>query len=106
MVQRAVPEWTIVDFIHRGPWWTNRGELQRQFFQNFQLISRLLKGILNLNLMLILPLLTSVTNGLDSSLVNGMVPLKEAVKHILSIFQDCRFFQSGSPFLATQKVGI
>lgn len=22
----TVPEWTIVDFIHRGPWWTNRGE--------------------------------------------------------------------------------
>ena len=20
-----MPEWTIVDFIHRGPWWTNRG---------------------------------------------------------------------------------
>ncbi|KXN84749.1 Lactose permease [Leucoagaricus sp. SymC.cos] len=53
MAPRTVPEWTIVDFIHRGPWWTNR-------------------GILILNIMLILPLLTSVTNGLDSSLVNGL----------------------------------
>ncbi|THV07426.1 hypothetical protein K435DRAFT_333548 [Dendrothele bispora CBS 962.96] len=48
-----VPEWTIVDFIHRGPWWTNR-------------------GILWLNMCLILPLLTSIINGLDSSLVNGL----------------------------------
>ncbi|GLB40429.1 putative sugar (and other) transporter [Lyophyllum shimeji] len=47
------PEWTIVDFIHTGPWWKNR-------------------GILLLNLWLILPLLSSVVNGLDSSLVNGL----------------------------------
>ncbi|KAI0784259.1 general substrate transporter [Abortiporus biennis] len=49
----AVPEWTIVDFIHRGPWWQNR-------------------GIRILNLWLILPLLTASINGLDSSLVNGL----------------------------------
>ncbi|KAJ4477179.1 hypothetical protein J3R30DRAFT_3291440 [Lentinula aciculospora] len=47
------PEWTIVDFIHRGHWWTNH-------------------GILLLNICLILPLLTSAVNGLDSSLVNGL----------------------------------
>lgn len=23
----ALPEWTLVDFIHRGSWWTNRGKL-------------------------------------------------------------------------------
>lgn len=50
---RPVPEWTIVDFIHRGPWWTNR-------------------GILLLNICLFLPLLTSQTNGMDSSLINGL----------------------------------
>ncbi|TFY70455.1 hypothetical protein EVG20_g2549 [Dentipellis fragilis] len=49
----AVPEWTIADFIHRGPWWRNR-------------------GILLLNIYLILPLLTAITNGFDSSLVNGL----------------------------------
>ncbi|EMD31323.1 hypothetical protein CERSUDRAFT_119885 [Gelatoporia subvermispora B] len=49
----AVPEWTIVDFIHRGPWWKNR-------------------GIRLLNLWLILPLLTASINGFDSSLVNGL----------------------------------
>ncbi|CAL1716242.1 unnamed protein product [Somion occarium] len=49
----AYPEWTIVDFIHRGPWWQNR-------------------GIRLLNLWLCLPLLTSCINGLDSSLVNGL----------------------------------
>ncbi|EKM58308.1 uncharacterized protein PHACADRAFT_252522 [Phanerochaete carnosa HHB-10118-sp] len=48
-----VPEWTIVDFIHRGPWWTDR-------------------GIRYLNLYLILPLLTAPINGFDSSLVNGL----------------------------------
>ncbi|KAG6873928.1 hypothetical protein C0995_008967 [Termitomyces sp. Mi166 len=49
----APPEWTVVDFIHTGPWWQNR-------------------GILILNLFLVLPLLSSVVNGLDSSLVNGL----------------------------------
>jgi len=49
----APPEWTIVDFIHTGPWWKNR-------------------GILILNLWLILPLLTSTVNGLNSSLPNGL----------------------------------
>ncbi|KAF7327815.1 Hexose transporterarabidopsis thliana mutm-like protein-1 [Mycena kentingensis (nom. inval.)] len=50
---RSLPDWTIVDFIHRGPWWRN-------------------KGILWLNICLILPLLTSTANGLDSSLINGL----------------------------------
>ncbi|KAI0342860.1 general substrate transporter [Trametopsis cervina] len=49
----AVPEWTIVDFIHRGPWWRNR-------------------GIRLLNIYLFLPLLTAPINGFDSSLVNGL----------------------------------
>ncbi|TDL25883.1 general substrate transporter [Rickenella mellea] len=53
MAPRTVPEWTIVDFIHRGPWWRNH-------------------GILILNLCLILPLMTSAINGFDSSLVNGL----------------------------------
>ncbi|KAJ7170699.1 general substrate transporter [Mycena crocata] len=50
---RSLPDWTVVDFIHTGPWWTNR-------------------GILWLNICLILPLLTSSANGLDSSLINGL----------------------------------
>ncbi|KAI0078841.1 general substrate transporter [Panus rudis PR-1116 ss-1] len=49
----AIPEWTIVDFIHRGPWWKNR-------------------GIRILNFWLLFPLLTACNNGLDSSLVNGL----------------------------------
>lgn len=47
------PEWTVADFIYRGRWWNNR-------------------GILLLNVYLLLPLLTSTVNGLDSSLVNGL----------------------------------
>ncbi|KJA26307.1 hypothetical protein HYPSUDRAFT_1065514 [Hypholoma sublateritium FD-334 SS-4] len=46
-------QWTVVDFLHRGPWWKNR-------------------GLLVLNICLIIPLLTSIANGLDSSLVNGL----------------------------------
>ncbi|KAJ7475863.1 general substrate transporter [Mycena latifolia] len=53
MAPRTLPDWTVVDFIHTGPWWTNR-------------------GILWLNICLILPLLTSSANGLDSSLINGL----------------------------------
>ncbi|KAH9945447.1 general substrate transporter [Epithele typhae] len=47
------PAWTVVDFIHRGPWWKN-------------------SSIRTLNLLLIIPLLTASINGLDSSLVNGL----------------------------------
>jgi sugar porter (SP) family MFS transporter len=53
MPLQTAPEWTIVDFIHRGWWWNNH-------------------GILILNICLFLPLLTSVSNGLDSSLVNAL----------------------------------
>ncbi|KAF4597167.1 hypothetical protein EYR40_007618 [Pleurotus pulmonarius] len=53
MAPRQLPEWTIVDFIHRGPWWRNH-------------------GILMLNLCLCIPLMTSAVNGLDSSMVNGL----------------------------------
>ncbi|EIW84270.1 general substrate transporter [Coniophora puteana RWD-64-598 SS2] len=48
-----IPEWTIADFIHHGPWWRN-------------------KSILLLNLYLVLPLLSAATNGLDSSMLNGL----------------------------------
>jgi hypothetical protein len=24
--EMAIPEWTIGDFVHRGPWWKNRGK--------------------------------------------------------------------------------
>ncbi|KAJ3547540.1 hypothetical protein NM688_g5395 [Phlebia brevispora] len=49
----TTPEWTIADFIHRGPWWKHR-------------------GIRILNIYLCLPFLTAPINGFDSSLVNGL----------------------------------
>ncbi|KAG1744002.1 uncharacterized protein EDB91DRAFT_1124164 [Suillus paluster] len=50
----TVPQRTIADLIHREPrWWNNR-------------------GILILNICLILPLLSSTLNGLDSSMINGL----------------------------------
>lgn len=69
MVTRAAPEWTIVDFIHQGYWWKNRGTYL-YIVTCYCVLSRH-KGILLLNLCLLLPLLTSVTNGLDASLING-----------------------------------
>lgn len=44
---------SILDYIHKGAWYKNR-------------------GILTLNLLLLIPLVTSVVNGLDSSLINGL----------------------------------
>lgn len=49
----AISEYTIVDFIHRESWWKNR-------------------GLLVLNICLILPLLSAALNGLDSSVLNGL----------------------------------
>ncbi|KAF9475387.1 general substrate transporter [Pholiota conissans] len=48
-----VTEWSIWEFIHKTAWWRNR-------------------GILTLNILLLIPLMTSVVNGLDSSLINGL----------------------------------
>ncbi|KIK45376.1 hypothetical protein CY34DRAFT_542058 [Suillus luteus UH-Slu-Lm8-n1] len=48
-----VPQWTITDFTYRESWWKNR-------------------GILMLNICLILPLLSSTLNGLDSSMINNL----------------------------------
>ncbi|TFK75245.1 general substrate transporter [Pluteus cervinus] len=57
-----ISEWTIVDFLHTGPWWKNR-------------------RLLALNLWLLLPLMTSTTNGLDMSLLNGLQILPEWQKY-------------------------
>ncbi|KAG2067618.1 general substrate transporter [Suillus decipiens] len=49
----AVPEYTSTNFINRESWWKNR-------------------ALLVLNICLILPLLSSVLNGLDASMLNGL----------------------------------
>ncbi|KAI0303757.1 hypothetical protein B0F90DRAFT_1708808 [Multifurca ochricompacta] len=49
----TIPDWSIAGSIHSGPWWRHR-------------------GVLLLNLYLMLPLLTSCINGYDSSIVNGL----------------------------------
>lgn len=68
---RNVPEWTIVDFIHRGAWWRNRGPCKFAISSGQSCSRCELTGILLLNLCLLLPLMTSSINGFDSSLVNG-----------------------------------
>lgn len=68
---RDTPEWTIVDFIHRGPWWRNKGAPVHSCHAFGCALINNVTGILSLNLCLILPLLTSAINGFDSSLVNG-----------------------------------
>lgn len=68
---RNVPEWTIVDFIHRGAWWRNRGSCKFAISSGQSCSRCELTGILLLNLCLLLPLMTSSINGFDSSLVNG-----------------------------------
>lgn len=49
----SLPDWGISSYIHVGPWWRHR-------------------GVLFLNMYLLIPLLTSCVNGYDSSLVNGL----------------------------------
>jgi len=49
----SLPDWNIASYIHAGPWWRHR-------------------GVLFLNMYLLIPLLTSCVNGYDSSLVNGL----------------------------------
>lgn len=54
----TIPELSVADLIDQGHWWKNR-------------------GLILLNLALLIPLMTSVVNGLDSSLVNGLQILPE-----------------------------
>ncbi|KAH8994945.1 general substrate transporter [Lactarius akahatsu] len=49
----AIHDRTVASSIHLGPWWRHR-------------------GVLVLNLYLLIPLLTSCVNGYDSSLINGL----------------------------------
>ncbi|KAH9037798.1 general substrate transporter [Lactarius pseudohatsudake] len=53
----AIHDQTVASSIHLGPWWRHR-------------------GVLVLNLYLLIPLLTSCVNGYDSSLINGLQPLQ------------------------------
>jgi len=73
----TVPEWAIVNFIHRGPWWKNHGEhitcLVGLFELKFgDLATSHPEGIFVLNICLLLPILTATVNGLDTTLVNGL----------------------------------
>ncbi|RXW25548.1 hypothetical protein EST38_g311 [Candolleomyces aberdarensis] len=53
MASREKPEFSIADFLDQGKWWRNR-------------------GLVLLNIALVIPLMSSIVNGLDSSLVNGL----------------------------------
>ncbi|KAH9039702.1 general substrate transporter [Lactarius hengduanensis] len=53
----AIHDQTVASSIHLGPWWRHR-------------------GVLVLNLYLLIPLLTSCVNGYDSSLINGLQVLQ------------------------------
>lgn len=58
MSTRTKSDVSISDFLDHGHWWKNR-------------------GLVLLNLALLIPLMSSVVNGLDSSLVNGLQILPE-----------------------------
>ena len=69
-------EWTIVDYLHKGPWWKNHGEHVLWSCLSLSEISHtttlIHEGILVLNICLMLPMITATMNGFDSSLVNGL----------------------------------
>ncbi|KAG2756560.1 hypothetical protein P692DRAFT_201836183 [Suillus brevipes Sb2] len=75
----AIPEYTIVDFIHRESWWKNR-------------------GLLVLNIYLILPLLSAALNGLDSSVLNGLQILPGWQEYFHNPQGKTLGRQSGIPF--------
>ncbi|KAF9563259.1 general substrate transporter [Agrocybe pediades] len=88
--------YSVVDFIHQGAWWKNR-------------------GILLLNLCLLTPLLTSVANGLDSSLVNGLQILPQWQEYfgqprgkILGVINSAQFLGNltGLPFTPYLSDGL
>ena len=72
----TLTEWTIVDYLHKGPWWKNRGEHVTCpcycFQRHLKPRPPIHEGILALNICLMLPMITATMNGFDSSLVNGL----------------------------------
>ncbi|TFK28132.1 hexose transporter [Coprinopsis marcescibilis] len=83
-----LPELQIADLIDQGRWWRNR-------------------GILMLNICLLIPLMTSIANGLDSSLVNGLQIIPAWKEHFgspaektLGLIQSAQFLgnMAGLPF--------
>jgi hypothetical protein len=91
-----VPEWTIVDFIHRGPWWKDRGMFSTVSSLYIILVAdTAASGIRLLNIYLFLPLLTAPINGFDSSLVNGIYHLFPGSVRLSMLVQAYKFFPPG-----------
>ena len=72
----TLTERAITDYLHKGPWWKNRGEHAPRPRLSLLGISHstapIHEGILALNICLMLPMITATMNGFDSSLVNGL----------------------------------
>ncbi|KAF6754460.1 hexose transporter [Ephemerocybe angulata] len=88
MAAREKPEFSIADFLDNGRWWRNR-------------------GLVLLNIALVIPLMSSIVNGLDSSLVNGLQILPEWQKYfnnprgkLLGVINSAQFLGNlcGLPF--------
>ena len=63
---------SVASSIHAGPWWRHRGMSPYPYPWHWLTTSGIFfKGVLLLNLYLLIPLLTSCVNGYDASLVNG-----------------------------------
>jgi hypothetical protein len=66
-----------------------------------------LTGILMLNICLLIPIMTSVANGIDSSNLNGLSPVafKIGACSELPGLQACKFYLSGKRTLIILKGG-
>ena len=97
--------------IHTNPRWRHRGmSWSSVIIDCILVLTQLLpKGVLLLNLYLLLPLLTACTNGYDSSLVNGgncrtrWMPL--ACPDVILQMQGCRSCQPGRAGSAIHAAG-
>ena len=77
---------SVIDLIYKGYWWQNRGILSNCYPPPTLAIdaSHELTGILILNIYLLIPIMTSVVNGIDSSNLNGLSPSHSKSVHVLS----------------------
>lgn len=67
------------------------------------LLTSLVSGILLLNICLVLPLMTSTVNGLDSSVINGMRIVFRRATDGLCLRQVSKYCRIGRNFLAIRR---
>jgi len=79
-------EWSLVNFIYKGYWFRHRSTWPK--LRHNASLNASTTGLLILNALLLIPLMSSVINGIDSSLLNGELadPCSSMHSHLIPLW--------------------